>query len=831
MRDYSNDIDDLIKKCCYSILKANISKNTYQIIWKGSFCKNKETRAGNLRRLCDKYLNKDIIYDEDLVDFLEYVNLDFISAFLRKYNGKENYLIEIRRKIKGEYKPISLEFVPACDYSNDDQNVYIVVKMAGNKLKEDYVRLSDLLLGLSENFGAIYYVDFDKDIVCPFRMHEVIEREFGKTLRANPSYEAAMDAYIDKIIIERDREEMRKVTRYEFLKEQLKNVRSYTHEYNVERNGRIITFRFKIANLDGVGELHRAVLGFADVSSEKTCDYNMNSAGKTILIVESDTIHRQDLRDILSLKYKVLAVDNEEELLNILNEGSEEISLVITDLFLAEKDGYLFIRELKKSRKYSRVPLIVAADANVFSSKDESQVRKECFKQGAIDFVMKPFDADILLNRIDRIIQLKESTSLLSHLEKDSLTGLYSREFFFGRVEKYLQEHGDEDLVMWVSDIIGLKIINEKYGFEMGDSIIECQADNIESVKGVIIAGRIEGDKFGALIYNKNLDELKALASKPDMGVNFPLGNVIVKNGFYHIRKRSSLPSRGMFDRALIALQKIKDNYDVYWSEYDDEIRRDLLNKRLILESGPKALKEQQFTVYYQPKYDIQNNITCGAEALIRWEHPELGFMNPGVFIPLFEQNGFIKELDYYVWDIVCQTIRSWLDKGKRIVPISVNFSRRDFDDVNLARKVIDLVDSYGIEHKFFHIEITESAYSDNPQLIKETIKVFHDNGFIVELDDFGSGYSSMSALSELDLDVMKIDVSIINSDDAYSGKSILEFSMQLAKMMKLKTVAEGVETLEQVNRILSLGGDYIQGYYYSKPLPREMFEEYLKNE
>ena len=315
------------------------------------------------------------------------------------------------------------------------------------------------------------------------------------------------------------------------------------------------------------------------------------------------------------------------------------------------------------------------------------------------------------------------------------------------------------------------------------------------------------------------------------MGVNFPLGNVIVKNGFYHIRKRSSLPSRGMFDRALIALQKIKDNYDVYWAEYDDEIRRDLLNNRLILESGPKALKEQQFTVYYQPKYDIQNNITCGAEALIRWEHPELGFMNPGVFIPLFEQNGFIKELDYYVWDIVCQTIRSWLDKGKRIVPISVNFSRRDFDDVNLARKVIDLVDSYGIEHKFFHIEITESAYSDNPQLIKETIKVFHDNGFIVELDDFGSGYSSMSALSELDLDVMKIDVSIINSDDAYSGKSILEFSMQLAKMMKLKTVAEGVETLEQVNRILSLGGDYIQGYYYSKPLPREMFEEYLKNE
>jgi EAL domain-containing protein (putative c-di-GMP-specific phosphodiesterase class I) len=183
------------------------------------------------------------------------------------------------------------------------------------------------------------------------------------------------------------------------------------------------------------------------------------------------------------------------------------------------------------------------------------------------------------------------------------------------------------------------------------------------------------------------------------------------------------------------------------------------------------------------------------------------------------------------VWEAVCRDIREWKDRGMRIVPISVNVSRRDFEDEELADKVITLLDKYGVDHSDFHIEVTESAYSDNPQQISKTVKKFHDNGFVIELDDFGTGYSSMSALSDLDLDVMKLDTSLIHKDNPGSGKNVLEFSMQLAKLLKLKTVAEGVETEAQVDRIISLGGDYIQGYYYSKPLPKEKFEEYLSNE
>lgn len=824
-------IADIIKKNCYCILCANITENTYEIIWKGDYFTQKENRFGDLSKLWNRYMNKENVYGEDLSDFYEYANLDFISEYLRKYHGQENFEFEFRRNLESVYKPIRVEIIPTAEYENENQSVYIVVKLAGNKNREDYVRLTDLLSDLSENYGAIFYVDFEKDIVRPFRMNDIIEQVFGKTFRAHQTYEEAMNAYIDSIIVERDREEMHTVTKHEFLKEQLANARSYSHEYGVERNGRMITFRFKIANLDGIGELRRAVIGFADVSAEKANDYTIYKPGQKILIVEEPDGYRDNLCSILETEYDVLVASNGKAAIEMLEEHHDDIAIVLADLFMTAIDGYEFIKEMKRARQYSNIPFMIIADSDFLKADDESDVRTLCLELGAADFVMKPFNSDIVLNRIKSIIQLTESTNMLTKLETDSLTGLYTKEFFFSRVEKYLKENPEEDCIMWVSDITGLKAINEKYGIEMGDLVIKCQADNKDLIKGFILGGRIEGDKFGALIDNNYLEDLKKIISISNMGIKFPLSNIVIKHGLYHIRKKSTLPPRGMYDRALLALQKIKDTYGVYWSEYDDVLRKDLLTQRQIAENAEESLKGHQFKVFYQPKYDIRNEMTSGAEALIRWIHPELGFMNPGIFIPLFERNGFIKELDLYVWEEVCKSLKEWKDKGIKRVPISVNVSRRDFEIKNLAKRIVELVDKYEIEHSYFHIEVTESSYADNPDLITQTIKEFHDNGFIVELDDFGAGYSSMSALSELDIDVMKLDMSIIKKDNPDSGKSILEFSMQLAKMMKLKTVAEGVETIEQVNRISSLGGDYIQGYYYSKPLPKEEFEEYLRNE
>ena len=562
----------------------------------------------------------------------------------------------------------------------------------------DEMREKSLLSILSENFEALYYVDFDLNTIKPYRMSKVIAEQFGDYFMSRPSYEDAMTGYIRSVVDSVDQEEMLKRAKPEFLKEKLKNMRTHSYDFRVTRNGEQLYYRFKISNLDGVGELHKAVVGFANVTSE-----------------------------------------------------------------------------------------------------------------------------------MDRINQLMESKAMLSLLEYDQLTGLYSKEFFFKKVEEYIGEHPEEELLLWTSDVQGLKVINEKYGMAKGDEVLKIMADSSYKFPGYLFGGRIEGDKFSALMTDEHADynmvnALLISGAKAD----FPVPNVVIKHGVYHIKKNDKLSIQGMYDRTLLALNSIKNKYGRNVAEYDDKLRKDLIMNRQIVEEAQAALENNEFKVYFQPKVFTENGAVGGAEALVRWIHPELGFMNPGIFISLFEQNGFITRLDFFIWEEVCKALLDWKERGLPLVTVSVNVSRRDFEAPDLADKIIELVDRYGVDHSLFQIEITESSFSDNPDLIKQTISKLHKNGFSIALDDFGTGYSSMLALSSLDLDVMKLDMSLIQNDVPGSDKNVLEFSMQLAKMMKLQTVAEGVETDGQAKRIKMLGGDYIQGYYYSKPLSKDEFEKYV---
>lgn len=558
-----------------------------------------------------------------------------------------------------------------------------------------------LLSILSENYETIYYVNFDEDTIEPYRMSKIIEKRFGDFLREIPSFQEAMLRYIEEFVAPIDKEEMLKRADIHFLKEKLEKRRAYSYDYRVNWKDKQYYYRFKISNLDGVGELHHAVVGFANVTSE-----------------------------------------------------------------------------------------------------------------------------------MDRVNLLVESQAMLSVLERDQLTGLYSKEFFFKKVEQYIANHPEEDYMLWCSDVQGLKVINEKYGMEKGDEVLKALAAGSHHFPGFVFGGRIEGDKFSALMVDNHPDfELVNRLMNEEGEQDFPVPNVVVKHGVYHIQKNDTLSIQGMYDRAVLALQSIKNVYGYCVAEYDDKLRRDLLVNRQVVEDAKKALENGEFKVFFQPKIDLNKGCVGGAEALVRWIHPELGFMNPGIFIPLFEQNGFIVKLDFYIWEEVCRAIIEWKEKNIPLVPISVNVSRRDFENPNLAEEIIELVGKYGIEHSLFQIEITESSYVDDPERIETIIKKLHDAGFVIALDDFGTGYSSMLALSSLDLDIMKLDMSLIQNDIPGTEKNVLEFSMQLAKMMQLKTVAEGVETHEQVSRVQSLGGDFIQGYFYSKPIPKEEFESYLKKD
>lgn len=247
-----------------------------------------------------------------------------------------------------------------------------------------------------------------------------------------------------------------------------------------------------------------------------------------------------------------------------------------------------------------------------------------------------------------------------------------------------------------------------------------------------------------------------------------------------------------------------------------------------ITEHQKDAIEKEEFQVYYQPKYDPRTNELKGAEALIRWESKDLGFVSPGDFIPIFENSGFITEIDHYMVSHVAKDQTKWLSEGKLCVPVSVNISRAHFSEVNLADQIKEMVDKEGTPHELIEIELTESAFFDDKKLMLATIRKLKEYGFLVSMDDFGSGYSSLNSLKDMPLDILKLDAGFFRSENADNNRShiVVAEALQLAKKLNMTTVAEGVEDKEEVDFLAAEGCSMIQGYYYAKPMPREDFEK-----
>lgn len=544
---------------------------------------------------------------------------------------------------------------------------------------------------------------------------------------------------------------------------------------------------------------------------------------RKILVVEDQEINRIILCNILEDHYDVLQACNGLEALNLLRSSRKDISLILLDLLMPVMDGYDFLDTIKKDKVLSAIPVIIT------TSKDSDAEEIRCLANGASDFVTKPYNPEVVRHRIASIIHLRESSAMLNMLEYDHLTGLYSREFFYQRVVRILEQNPDKKYDIICSDIENFKLVNERSGEKMGDELLCYVAELLRQLLGGSdICSRIRGDVFAFLVEHGEQDYEQVLEEQARIGyADSPVPNLMIKYGFYENVDRS-LPCSVMCDRALLALRRIKNQYGKYIARYDDSLRLALLRERQILDSMETALSARQFQVYFQPKHEILSGTVTGAEALVRWMHPQFGFMSPGEFIPLFERNGFISRLDAYVWDETCRVLSDWKKRGLPLIPISVNLSRSDFSISDLAEQVASIADSHGVEHELLHLEITESAYTDNPQQIISTIHQLREMGFKIEMDDFGSGYSSLNMLSELPIDVLKMDMHFIQQKVTDQNRSILSFIVNLSKWLNLITIAEGVETKEQIEYLKSIGCLYVQGYYYAKPMPVKEFEEYL---
>jgi len=414
--------------------------------------------------------------------------------------------------------------------------------------------------------------------------------------------------------------------------------------------------------------------------------------------------------------------------------------------------------------------------------------------------------------------------------ERDRLTGVYTRSTFLELAQQLIESSPGKQFDIVLSDFVGFKYFNQRFGTEAGDLLLKKTGEMICTMAPKVICGRYSGDRFVTIV-----DRL------PEQGIGYldhfqlpgeakeilPVSSIVVKFGVCHVTDTD--PVNVCCDRAVLAVESVKHRYGRNVAVYDDSVGAAALNEFLIEENMEEALASGQFEVYYQPKFSVEDRTVCGAEALVRWKHPVMGFMNPGIFIPLFEKNGFITELDIYVWDRVCRDISGWRGEGRKPVPVSVNVSRRDFDRPELPEVILQIVNSYQVEPAQFHIEVTESSYSDDPERIAESLGRLSAAGFPVELDDFGTGYTSLSCLNDLPVDIIKIDKSLLKKDTGAGGrKSILALAVGIAKMLRIRTVQEGVETEEEFEKVRSLGCDFVQGFYFEKPVPRAGFEKYL---
>ena len=434
----------------------------------------------------------------------------------------------------------------------------------------------------------------------------------------------------------------------------------------------------------------------------------------------------------------------------------------------------------------------------------------------------------IIQNRTEEYRRLQRERYLATH---DRLTGVYNREYFYEQAEKEMKENPKESYLMICSDIRNFKLVNELFGREQADQLLQKIGRALEkhSRPGEVY-GRLVNDRFALLMKKKNYQE-RIFFQKPNQAVQmegevvFPIHNYI---GVYEVQPQdTSVPI--MCDRALMALQTIKENYDKHVAYYTEELRRKIIKEQELASALEEAIQEKQFKVYLQPQITAQGKL-LGAEALIRWQHPKRGMIPPGEFIELFEKNGMIVRVDQYMWEEVCRQLKEWRDKGWDDLYISVNISPKDFLLIDIYECFTRLIKKYNIPPHVLNLEITETSMMEDFEEKLKLIGRLQEAGFTVEMDDFGSGYSSLNMLKNIEVDVLKVDMAFLGETaNEKRGRTILKSVVGMSKELGTTVVVEGVETKEQLELLKQYGCDIFQGYYFAKPMPVLQFEEMVQ--
>ncbi len=432
-----------------------------------------------------------------------------------------------------------------------------------------------------------------------------------------------------------------------------------------------------------------------------------------------------------------------------------------------------------------------------------------------------------LVDNTEKHLALEQERYLATH---DTLTGLYNKSHFAVKSAEILKSHPDEEWLLLSSNIKDFKLINDLFGMEKGNEVLKMEAGLLkERCRDGIVYGRIGGDKFAVCMPKARFQEEYFTDAIQTMGqvFNNDLYHLHIYIGVYEITDINEDISI-MCDKANFAIKTLNENYARSIAYYNDTILNNTILEKQLVGDFDQALKEKQFCMYLQPQMTSEGKM-LGAEALVRWQHPKRGLIFPGDFIEVFEKTGLIYRLDRFIWELAVQKLARWQQEGHSDLYISVNISTKDFYYMNVYETITALVEKYRIIPSTLKLEITETAIMTGTAGELDMIEQFREYGFQVEIDDFGSGYSSFNTLKDMDVDVLKIDMGFLRTskpENLEKSMSILNMIISLSKTLGLSVVTEGVETKEQVVKLTQMGCRIYQGYYFSKPIPVEEFEK-----
>lgn len=517
--------------------------------------------------------------------------------------------------------------------------------------------------------------------------------------------------------------------------------------------------------------------------------------------------------------YKLVGADIEKPITDILCNGG-------VDMVLYSFRALNYRLKNKIPVKFNVPAIAVVSEEDLLGEEDPIGI---LMLYGIAEIICEPVSEKIFLTRIKAAVKRTAAVNMtkLSYSHK-----LYETERFLAQTEYYLKKYTETRFEMICVDVERVKILNEMYGFEKVDKLIDFLdarlTGYINKFNGIV--GRNDGDIL-MLLPSREHKAASRLPSVIDFWIkdyNFP-AKICFNIGVYMIED-CTMSVQNIIDRAKIAANAVKSDCTAQVAQYSESIYDKFAGEQSMVSEMEQALENKDFVLYVQPQVNMLNHKIVGAEILVRWQHPEKGMINPQDFIPVYERNGFIKRLDLYIFREACRTMRRCIDEGIDVVPFSVNLSGISFYYEDFYDEITDILKEYGLDSKDIQLEITESAYVENIRSFKQTFERLKRFGFIIHMDDFGSGYSSLNSLKSYNMDIIKLDMAFLRGWNSkmqeIRAKKIVDSVIQMSRKLGIRVIVEGVETKEQVDFLIGIGCQYAQGFYFFKPYPMESFLE-----